>query len=88
MLTLDSDNLMWRGVEDEVIVLDRRTWSYMGINGSGALLWKEIAGGASSAGLVECLRETYEIDEQTASRDVDAFLSMLRTHHLLLSEEE
>lgn len=74
---------MWREVEDEVIVLDKRTWNYMGINGSGALLWKEIARGASSAELVKRLCESYEIDERTASRDVDAFLVMLEGHDLL-----
>lgn len=88
VLGLAEDSLMWREVEDEVIVLDKRTWTYMKINGSGAVLWKEIARGATSTGLVECLCETYEIDEQTASRDVDAFLSMVKTHGLLLGGEE
>ncbi len=86
MLSLDSENLMWREVEDEVIVLDMRTWTYMGINGSGTVLWKKIARGANPSALVDCLRETYEIDEQVAARDVEAFLSMLREHGLLRSE--
>lgn len=83
-LGLAEGSLMWREVEDEVIVLDKRTWTYMGINGSGALLWKKIAEGANPAVLVECLRETYAIDEQTAARDVDAFLAMMKTHDFLL----
>jgi len=78
---------MWREVEDEVIVLDKRTWNYMGINGSGALLWKEIACGATLADLVKRLCESYEIDERTASYDVDAFLAMLEGHDLLRRRE-
>jgi hypothetical protein len=83
-LGLAEDSLMWREVEDEVIVLDKRTWTYMGINGSGAVLWKKIAEGANPTMLVECLCETYEIDEQTAARDVDTFLAMMKTHDFLL----
>jgi hypothetical protein len=85
-LGLAEDSLMWREVEDEVIVLDKRTWTYMGINGSGAVLWKKIAEGAEQTVLVECLRKTYEIDEPTAARDVDAFLAMMKTHDFLLDE--
>jgi hypothetical protein len=85
-LGLAKDSLMWREVEDEVIVLDKRTWTYMGINGSGAVLWKKIAEGADAAVLVECLCRTYEIDEQTAARDVDAFLALMKTHDFLLDE--
>lgn len=74
---------MWREVEDEVIVLDKRSWTYMGINGSGAVLWKELAHGASATRLVECLRATYGIDEAAAQRDAGDFLAMLREHGLL-----
>jgi hypothetical protein len=85
-LVLNEDALMWREVEDEVIVLDKRTWTYMGINGSGAVLWKEMAQGASTAALVAHLRATYGLDEAAATRDVGAFVQMLRGHGLLADE--
>lgn len=84
-LALNDACLMWREVEDEVIVLDKRTWTYMGINGSGAVLWKGIAQGASVAQLVERLRAAYGIDEQAAVRDAGAFVEMLREHGLLVT---
>jgi hypothetical protein len=74
---------MWREVEDEVIVLDKRTWTYMGINGSGAVLWCEIAKGSTIERLMQQLRDAYGIDAETARRDVDGFLEMLRGHELL-----
>ena len=84
-LALDDDALMWREVENEVIVLDKRTWTYMGINGSGAVLWKALAEGASVAQLVEQLRAAYGIDEAAAVRDAGAFVEMLREHGLLVA---
>jgi Coenzyme PQQ synthesis protein D (PqqD) len=82
-LVLEHDSLMWREVDGEVIVLDKRTWTYMGINGSGAVLWKDLAEGAATHELVERLRSTYGIDAAAAARDVEAFLALLRTHKLL-----
>jgi uncharacterized protein YuzB (UPF0349 family) len=82
-LTLRRDDLMWREVDDEVIVLDKRTWTYMGVNGSGAVLWGELVEGATPARLVERLRAVYGIDEDAARRDVDAFLELLRSHDFL-----
>jgi hypothetical protein len=85
-LLLQEDSLMWREVDGEVIVLDKRSWTYMGINGSGAVLWGELVGGASVGRLVERLRGDYGLSESTASRDVDAFLTMLRGHGLLADD--
>lgn len=85
-LALDLEHLMWREVGEEVIVLDKRTWTYMGINGSGALLWRELAGGGRVPQLVACLRETYGIAEEQALRDVGAFVELLRGHGLLADD--
>jgi hypothetical protein len=74
---------MWREVDGEIIVLDKRSWTYLGINGSGATLWKEIAQGASSDALVQALRREHGASEQVAARDVEAFISMLQAHGLL-----
>lgn len=86
-LDLAQERLIWREVDGQVIVLDKRTWSYLSINDSGALLWREIAGGATRGELVARLHETYGLDGQTAARDVDAFISTLRAHRLLRGGE-
>jgi hypothetical protein len=86
-LDLAEESLIWREVDGQVIVLDKRTWSYLSINDSGALLWREIAKGAKRAELVERLHETYGLDAQTASRDVEDFISMMQRHGLLRGGE-
>jgi Coenzyme PQQ synthesis protein D (PqqD) len=82
-VVLDLDRLMWREVGGEIVVLDKRTWTYMGINGSGALLWRELAQGASAERLVDRLREEYGLAQDVALRDVGAFVELLRGHDLL-----
>jgi hypothetical protein len=86
-LTLAEESLTWREVDGEIVVLDRRSWMYMGVNGSGVLLWKQIIEGASRSRLVECLRDAYEIDAELAQRDVEAFLESLRSHDLLVEDD-
>ncbi len=85
-LALELEHLMWREVAGEVIVLDKRTWVYMGINGSGALLWRELVEGADRERLVACLREAYGLAEDDALRDVGAFVELLRGHGLLADD--
>jgi Coenzyme PQQ synthesis protein D (PqqD) len=85
-LGLKDDCLMWREIEDEVIVLDKRTWTYMGINGSGALLFKEIAESTTLGSLVARLKEHFGISESIAQRDVEAFVVMMESHELLAED--
>jgi Coenzyme PQQ synthesis protein D (PqqD) len=85
-LRLAEESLTWREVDDEIVVLDRRNWMYMGVNGSGVLLWKEIVNGASRQRLVQSLCEEYEIDVETAERDARAFIEMLSSNNLLISD--
>ncbi len=44
---------------------------------SGALLWEKLIQGAEKEDLVSLLLEEYEIDKETASRDVDEFINGL-----------
>lgn len=47
------------------------------LTGSGAILWKKLEVGATEEELVATILEQYEIDEETAKRDVSAFLASL-----------
>jgi len=74
---------MWREIEGEVIVLDKRTWTYLGINGSGAMLFKEIAQGTTLGRLAERLTEDFGVTVSVARHDSEAFVAMLESHELL-----
>jgi len=85
-LRVAEEWLTWREVDGEIVILDRRSWMYMGVNGSGMLLWKEIIDGASRSRLVERLRDAYDLNAEIAQRDVDAFLETLSAHSLLIED--
>lgn len=53
------------------------------LNGTGRFLWERLDKGASAQELKEALMEQYDVDEQRASADVQAFIEMLNRHGFL-----
>jgi hypothetical protein len=82
-LRLRSRALEWRVVEGEVIAIDGDTSQYLGLNGSGALLWQRLAEGSTRSSLVELLLSSFPIERKQAEADVDAFLASLEENRLL-----
>jgi hypothetical protein len=70
--------------EGEVVALDKGAISYLGVNETGAALWQALAEGTTREALVTLLVESFEVEEQTAARDVDAFLEELDQMELIL----
>lgn len=44
------------------------------LNQSGAMLWRRLAEGATREDLIQLLLEKYDVDPDSARRDVDEFL--------------
>ncbi len=82
-ISLRDDDVTWREVDDEIVVLDRRTWAYISVNGSGALLWRDLIRGTTTAALTQALRRSYNLAQEQAEADVARFLSALDEHGLL-----
>ncbi len=85
MLRLRQHGLEWRQVDDEVVALDLDTARYLATNRTGALLWDQLAVGATRETLIARLMEGWDLDEARAAADVDAFLAMLTDRGLLES---
>jgi hypothetical protein len=72
-----QQDAIWREADGEVIAIDPRLTNYVSTNGAGALLWKQLADGATQEELVSRLVDTYGIARELAERDVAAFLADL-----------
>ena len=53
------------------------------LNPTGAFLWKILQNGAEKEDLVKALLGEYEVDEQTAEKDVEAFIGRLQQANLV-----
>jgi Coenzyme PQQ synthesis protein D (PqqD) len=83
LLKLRGDAVEWRAVEGEVVVVDLRDSVYYGVNQTAAVVWPELAAGASRGALVERLVQASGIDSDQAGVEIDAFLESLAELDLL-----
>lgn len=82
-LKLRDEDLSWRQVGDEVIVLDLRSNAYLSINQSGTALWEMLVDGSTPATMAARLVADFGVEEDRARRDVEEFVAMLRDRELL-----
>ncbi len=82
-----SDDLETRAVEDELVLLDLRTQTYLSLNRTGAHLWPLMVEGTDRATLIDALCERHDVPPAVAERDVDALVAQLREADLLLSAD-
>lgn len=79
---------MLRQVMDVYVVLGIGSEAYtpnqiMSVNETGAFLWGLLEKGAEKPELLESLTKEYDVDAETAEKDVDAFLNRLREKALI-----
>lgn len=53
------------------------------LNSTGAFLWKQLENEVTEEELIDKLIEEYEIDRETAKKDISGFLQRLREANLL-----
>ena len=82
-LQLKVDDVVWREVGDELVVLELSTSTYLTLNGTAKYLWESLAGGTTIGALVQMLADRYPITAEQARTDAEAFLSALSERDLL-----
>ena len=81
---LRSEQLDWRQIDEEIVILDGLRAEYLTLNCSGAVLWRRLAEGATPEELSSALLAAYDdLDPASAATDTDAFLSELACLGLL-----
>ena len=83
LLRLNETAVSWREVDGEIIALQHTSSEYLSTNGTGALLWKSLAEGASREDLIGLIVDEFGIDKGRATADTDAFLGALAEQGLL-----
>lgn len=83
LIKVREDMASWREVDGETIVLQLGQSMYLGINGSGTVLWPAMVTGATRSALQALLIETFSIDSAQAEADVDSFIDSCRERDLL-----
>jgi Coenzyme PQQ synthesis protein D (PqqD) len=80
---LRLDEVVWREVGEDLVVLELSTSTYLTLNGSAKQLWIGLVEGATVPELAERLTARYGITAEQAVADTEAFLSALGDRKLL-----
>lgn len=87
ILRIRADELEWRLVDEEVVILDLHSQRFLSLNPSGARLWRVLAdGGATREELAAELIAAYSIGVTQAAADVEELIASLTAESFLLSE--
>lgn len=80
---LRSEDVSWRQIEDDIVVLDLKSGTYLSINPTGVPLWLRLVQGATVHELAEVLQEEHELGADQAQNDACQFVVMLSRQGLL-----
>jgi hypothetical protein len=83
-LQLKVDDVVWREVGDELVVLELSTSTYLTLNGTARYLWERLTDATTIDGLIEMLVEHYQISADQARSDAESFLSALADRELIV----
>ncbi len=82
-MRLRTDELEWKQIDGEIVILDAHDAVYLTVKGCGVLLWRILATSATREELVGVLLDAYDVEEARAAADTDAFLEALSERGLL-----
>lgn len=77
------DNVMFRELEGEAVILDLDSERYFGLDEVGTRAWRLLAEGRSVREVNAALLEDYEVDAGTLRDDLDELLAALTAEGLV-----
>jgi hypothetical protein len=79
----NSEELVSKAFDGEVIIINLVTGAYYSTTGSGAVIWDAIECGASRDGVVARMENTFDGDGAAMAADVDRWLAELTAENLI-----
>ncbi len=78
-----TDEIIWRVVDDEALILNTSNGFYFSMNGTATEAWCLLNDGKSIDEVAQTISERYEIDLQSAKSDVEALLTELKKEKIV-----
>jgi len=72
-----ADDVVFRDLAGEAVLLNLATGMYFGLNEVGTRIWHLIADHGSTDEIIESILAEYEVDEAQLRKDVDALIQQL-----------
>lgn len=83
-----SDDVVFRDLAGEAVILNLATGIYFGLNEVGTRIWHLITEHGATEKVVETLLAEYEVEEEQLRRDVDDLIRQLMAKGLVRNDAE
>ena len=77
------EQVMFRQVGDETVILDLASGTYFGLDPVGARIWQLLSEGSSLGQIVTTLVDEFDVSQEQLRKDVDALVALLMARGLL-----
>lgn len=84
-MKLRANDLTWREIDGDLVILDLRSSTYLTANASGTVLMKQLTEDRTNDELVQAMVDAFGISESQAAEDVRSFVDSLDRSGLLES---
>jgi PqqD family protein of HPr-rel-A system len=78
-----SSSVVSAGLGEEIVLLDTASGEYFGLNGTAALIWRQLGDGRTLEEIAADLERAYDVDEAQARADVETYVELLRERRLI-----
>lgn len=79
-----SDDSIATQVDEETVILNSSTGTYSSLDATGSVIWNHLQEPISLAGLVDRIREEYNVEEPRCITDLEGFLEDLLANRLIV----
>jgi len=88
MLIRIADEVIFRVLGDEAVILNLATSRYFGLNSVGTRLWQLIAEHESEEKVIEAFLAEYEVEETQLRQDMDDLIQQLMQKGLVRNDTQ
>ena len=82
-MKLRVDDITWREIDGDLVILDLRSSTYLTANTSGTVLMRHLTEERTLRQLTQVLVDAFDVTERQAERDVQKFIDVLGARGLL-----
>jgi hypothetical protein len=82
------EGLLWRSLDDGVVIVEPESGQVRVLNGAGAFIWQLVDGHRTVRELQMLLVDRYQVVEARALADLDHFLGELTERQLLVWQDK
>jgi hypothetical protein len=80
-----SDDVVWRELDDKIVIIDSATNQYFGLSGAGGVMWRLLAEHGSTEAALAGLQDEFDADAEQLRADLDALVKDLAEKGLLVA---